>query len=251
MVEVDLSLDLLPRHRPALRTLAQLGRSIGTDDWCLVGGMMVLVAARAAGHRLPRAEQTKDADIVVDVCARASSMTRVTHELESLGYVIPTDAQDDPDFARCTFVSGNAQIDVLCPDDADPEDLDTAAGVRSLAIPGGRRALELSGPVRIFYDDDAFDVHLRVPLLPGAILVKASAAVDPRTNGQARHFQDVVGMLSILDDPGAMRENLSAGDREILTRLSGRLANENDVAWSGLAIEARLAAQVAAEILVS
>lgn len=249
MREVDLSADLRPRHRDTLRALGLLAGTVPIDQWCLVGGLMVLVAARAAGAQLPRAEQTKDGDIVVDVCARPEAIGRVATTLRNFGYRIPTEAWDDENIARCTFVGGQAQIDVLCPDDAPDEALEAAAGVRSLAIPGGRRALELAESVRLYYDEDAFDVEVRTPLLAGATVVKAHAAVDPRTAAQDRHIQDVAALLSITEDPAEFRKGLSETDVQVVSALVPRLADDSDVAWSNLDAPTRLRAQAAARIV--
>jgi hypothetical protein len=249
MREVDVSSDLRPRHRETLRALGLLAGTVPIEDWCLVGGMMVLVAARAAGHRLPRAEQTKDGDVVVDVCTRPQALRRVATALRNFGYDIPPDAWDDEHVARCTFVGVYAQIDVLCPDDAGEEDLDTDDGVQSLAIPGGRRALELAEPVRIYYDEEAPDVEVRVPLLPGAMVVKAHAAVDGRTADQRRHIEDVAALLSIVDDPSALRQRLTDDDVRTIVALAPRLADDGDVGWTGMDTATRLRGQAAARII--
>jgi hypothetical protein len=249
MREVDLSGDLWRRHRETLRALGLLAGTVPIEEWCLVGGLMVLVAARAAGHRLPRAEQTKDGDVVVDVCTRPRALDRMTTALRNFGYDIPRDAWDDEHVARCTFVGVYAQIDVLCPDDAREEDLDTDDGVRSLAIPGGRRALELAEPVRIYYDEEAPDVEVRVPLLPGAMVVKALAAVDDRTAGQRRHIEDVAALLSIVDDPSALRQRLADDDVRTIAALAPRLTDGGDVAWTGMETATRLRGQAAARII--
>jgi hypothetical protein len=210
---------------------------------------MVLIATRVAGSKASRAAQTKDGDIVVDVCADAGAVTRLTYELNQLSYEIPPEAWSDEAFARCTFVSGSAQIDVLCPDDASPEDLDTDSGVRSLAIPGGRRALEMAEMVRIYYAEDEADVEVRVPLLAGAIVVKASAALDPRTARQSRHAQDLGALLVAVQNPRDVRERLSEDDRKLLSSLSARLSDNADEAWDGLHPDDRRRGQAAARLL--
>jgi len=214
--------------------------------------MMVLVASRSAGQRVKRAEQTKDADILVDLCANPQVLAKVVHELRQFGF----DAIEDfggKEVARCTFVGigGQGQIDVLCPEDATSEELDSAPGVRSLAIPGGRRALQLSELVRIRYDDDAADVEIRVPLLPGAIAVKAAAAVAPATVGQPRHIQDVADMLAILEEPMEARDVLCGADLTLLSDLAGRFDDDGDIAWQGLAQDDRMRARAALNILIS
>ena len=233
MLEVDLRADLLPRHREVLRALGHLSTRVETDTWCLVGGLMVVVATRAAAGRIRRAEGTKDGDILVDVCAQPNALNQVAHVLTSFGF-----EQEAPfpgaAFARCTFSGYSGQIDVLCPDDAPDDLLETSNGVVSLAIPGGRRALEVSERVRITYDDESPDAELRVPLLPWAIVVKAAAAIDPKTSAQERHIQDVAGMLAVVASHPLEHNPLAEADRSLLGQLSQRLDDDSDVAWEGM-----------------
>ena len=100
---------------------------------------MVLVLGREHDGRSPRAEVTKDADVLVDIVANSAVLETATHVLIRQGFDLASDIGSSiHDWGRCTFVFGRAQIDVLCPDDADTNALDTKDGLRSLAIPGGR-----------------------------------------------------------------------------------------------------------------
>jgi hypothetical protein len=248
--EVDISDQLLPQHHEVMRCLGLLAQRIDTDLWCLVGGMMVLVVARAAGRSDSRAEGTKDGDIVVDVVADPEILEKVAYVLRSLGYELPADDDRGGDFARCTFVSGRAQVDVLVPDDTPEDRLDVGTDMRSLAIPGGRRALFGSESTTIFYSEDAADVVIRVPSLTGAICVKAAAALDPRTAGHPRHIQDVAFLLACIDDPVAAAQELSDGDRALLVELrSQRLGPDDDAAWRYLAGDDRARAATALDFL--
>ena len=212
---------------------------------------MVLIACRAAGRTVERAEQTKDCDVLVDICARPTILARVVHHLRGFGFR-SIEPFSGGEAGRCTFVdeSGGGQIHVLCPDDADPSELDSVDGVQSLAIPGGRRALELSEKALVIFSEDTQDLVVRVPLLPGAIVVKAAAAVDARTSGQDRHIQDVANMLSVLEEPLRTRENLSETDRKLVSRLRTRLEDDGDVAWDRFSYESRLAARAAFDLLI-
>lgn len=188
--EIDIRADLLGRHRYALETLAQMSLRVSSGRWVLVGGLMVMVLGREHRARSPRAEGTKDADIVVDVLSHPSILTDVAHFLQTeYGYTLADQIGSTGDAARCTFASHSAQIDVLCPDGTAAEALDIGGGVRSLAIPGGRRALETGRQVELYFSDDYPNAEIRVPTLPGAIIVKAAAGVDPRTAGSPRHIQ--------------------------------------------------------------
>jgi hypothetical protein len=229
-IDVDLSQDLAPKHREVLRALSILSKTFGTEQWCLVGGLMVLVAARASGHRGGRAEGTKDGDVVVDICAAPALLRSVTHKLVSTGYTLPDDDWGRDGVARCTFVSvSGAQIDVLCPDDAPDEAL-ASGQMQSIAIPGGRRALEFAEPTLIYFDDDLADLDVRVPMLLGAIIVKTHAALDQRTAGQPRHIEDVAWMLSIID-PRQLVAGLEDRDSALLGQLQDRFRDDADIAW--------------------
>ncbi len=186
--------------------------------------------------------------MLVDICANPGTVAKVANELQQFGFK-PLEPWGGEEFARCTFVSGTGQIDILCPDDASDEQLETPSGVRSLAIPGGRRALEISEAVRITYDEKYADIDIRLPLLPGAIVVKAAAAVDPRTADQPRHIQDVAGMLCVVDEPISARDKLSAEDRSLLASLVNRLVDDGDVAWDGIGTSDRLQGRAALDIM--
>lgn len=251
MLDVDLTADLLERQRDVLRALQLLSIQLPSDRWCVVGGMMVLVAARAHGRRLPRAEQTKDADVLIDVCLHPEALTKAADVLTALGYEPPRPAWYDDTVARCTFVSGTVQIDLLAPEDSSVEDLATKNGVISLGIPGGRRALETAQPVRITYDLAKRDVEIRVPLLPGALTVKSAAALDPRTERESRHLQDVAALLSIIEDPHAVRSAMSDSDLDLLARLQDRLNDDGGPAWQAMTTESRWEGQAALRLLLT
>jgi hypothetical protein len=232
--EVDIRAELLGRHSAALEALHRLTRRIEYQRWAIVGGMMVLVLARRHGTRARRAEPTKDADIVVDVVAHGEVLEAVVHELTvEQGFELADSIGSGDAAARCTFVSGMAQIDVLCPSDATTDQLD-ASGLRSLAIPGGRRALETAEPIELHFSDDYPNLVVRVPTLAGALVVKAAAAIDERTAESPRHIQDVVTLLSLDADPAETASALSDGDRSVLARLADRLADDTDAAWVGV-----------------
>lgn len=233
-----------------LRALSSISANLSTDNWCLVGGMMVLIASRTTDRTVQRAEGTRDGDLLVDICASPTILARVVNQLKSFGFQ-PIERFKDDEFGRCTFLNdtGDGQIDVLCPDDADPVALDSVEGVRSLAIPGGRRALELSEEVQITYEHDAQDFVIRVPLLPAAIVVKAAAALDERTSDQSRHIQDVASLLSVLADPLDAQRRLEEPDLALIARLRPRIDDDGDVAWDRFSEDTRREARAAFELL--
>jgi hypothetical protein len=164
--EVELGDEIGPQHHEAFHVLHLLGKEIHSG-WCLVGGLMVVIAGRVAGLPNDRADRTKDADILIDVVGDAGSLTAVYKKLRSYGYGPPPEAWDDDGIAKCSLVHGSVTIDLLGPEDATLEALEVGEDIRSVNIPGGRRALEVAQPVQILYGETGI-TELRVPLLPAA-----------------------------------------------------------------------------------
>lgn len=233
MHEVEIGGDVGPQHHEALHCLHLLSIKVPIERWCLVGGLMVILAGRLAGKPGDRAERTKDADIVIDVVAHRRALATAYRELTSMGYRPPPEAWTDQDVARCTVVSGRAQLDLLAPDDATPDQLHVGTDIRSVAMPGGRRALEVAEPVRILYGDTGI-AEVRVPTLYGAIGVKALACLDRRTQDQSRHIQDVAYLLSAVADPIDIQERLGP-DAEVVRALAPACVTTKT--WRGLTRE--------------
>ena len=251
MDEIDLSRDLLPQHQAVLRCLGLLSRAIGPEHWCVVGGIMVLATARRAGRVDSRGEETKDGDVVVDVVAEPALLGRAIRQLRLVGYDLPADDDRRGDLARCTFVSGQSQVDVLAPDDAGPSQLDVGPDFRTIAIPGGRRALRGAELVSLRYSDDHPDAEVGLPTLPSAICVKTAAALDTRTRDHPRHAQDVTFLLACAPDPRSVREALDQADVDQLRRLDREaLHDPAHRAWRSLAEDDRDRGRAALDLLI-
>ena len=193
--------------------------------------MMVLVLAYEHDTHSWRASQTKDADIVVDVVADRTVLSATTQTLQAQGFTLDASVGSGTDVSRCTFSSYKSQIDVLCPSDATPDMLDTADGLRSIAIPGGRRALGSARAVNLYISEDYYDVKLCVPNVTGAIMVKAAAAIDERTSDGQRHIDDVAFLLGLPFDLRTVADDLEPGDSDLLNQLRPRLTNPTDPVW--------------------
>jgi hypothetical protein len=210
---------------------------------------MVIVASRVFGATAPRAEATMHADVLIDLCARPSLLRDIAFQLDALGFDQPPPFGGE-EFARCTFASARGQIDLLGPDDAGEGLLVINETSRTLAIPGGRRAPQVAGLVRLTYDEAAFDVDIRVPLLPGAIVVRAAAALDSRTRLAPHHAKDVAHMLGVLPDPISALAAITDADRELLAGLVERFRSSGDFAWRGMDSDSRLRSLTALELLL-
>lgn len=245
--EADLGDSVLPQHQQVLRGLGSLAAIVDPDKWCVVGGLMVLIAGRAAGSRNDRTEQTKDGDIVVDLVDDEEALAKVFKALSDSQFTVPPEAFDGKGMAKCTVISGGALIDLLGPEDSPEGSLVVGKDIQSIAIPGGRRALEVAEMVTVTWGDEGI-AEFRVPLLFGAIAVKAHACLFPRTQDQERHIQDVAFLLSAVHDPRDLSNGLSA-DANLVRQLAERLADDGDAAWRYLSDEERRRAQSALDLL--
>lgn len=187
------------RHTDALYTLGLLANTVSSDHWCLAGGLMVTLNVIEAGDLNQfRAQQTKDADIVVGVAA-SGHLQAVVETLRNLG-MVPAPPFVGDDHARCTFTYPNGTaIDVLAPDTATEEDIDLGNGMRTLAIPGGHHAITSAPLTEIIYiglDSIERDAELRIPNWTDALIIKGLAALDQRTSNQPRHLDDIIDLLT-------------------------------------------------------
>lgn len=251
VIEIDIQELISPSHHESLWAMAQLGTRINPDSWCLVGGLMVVVALAEQGKAPKRSAQTKDADLLVDICMSPKVLTDVVDFLENSGFSLTEKHYGDV-FARCTFVGlgQKSQIDVLCPEDSPKELLNLRSDFKSIAIPGGRRAMEVAQLVTIRYREDAHDLRIRVPLVAGALAVKTAAVFDERTKNQKRHLEDVIELLLGLDNPDEHRPSLSSTDRNLLGTLAALFEDDSLNTWEGISSSHRNQARSALEILI-
>lgn len=210
------------RHADTFSTLRLLSHNVDPIHWCLAGGLMVMLNAVEAGNTAPiRSNQTKDADIVVEI-ATGNRLRRVADALRSVG-MEPIEPFLGQDFARCTFHAHGTTIDVLAPETSENDVLDLGDGLRSLAIPGGTHALATAAMTEVVFidlDGEERDVDLRVPRWSDAVIVKAHAALDPRTAGQIRHLDDLIDLLTApsptIEPPGGAPSEILAALEHLL-----------------------------------
>lgn len=230
---IDLRDQFLGRHAEALAALHRLAQRVPIERWALVGGMMTLIVGRRAGVIDRRSMTTKDADVLVDVITWPDVLARAVHELgveQGMTLADPIDSLAPGRAARCTFNTWSVSIDILCPDGTPDEHL-VVGQLRSLAIPGGRIALETARTVALHFSDDYPDVVLRVPSRQGALPAKAAAAIDPRTAQGQRHIQDVAFLLSLPGSPVELASAFTAPQRQLLEQLPERLEPASSPAW--------------------
>lgn len=125
--------------------------------------------------------------------------------------------------SQARYRMGHTLIDVLAPSDTTESELLLNDGTVTLAAPGGRRALEVSTPVTVYYGRDEF-ADFRVPSIGHAIVVKSAAVLDPRTAEQALHLEDVIEMLGALEQPSEWSGGMNDQDLNLLEGVKAAVA---------------------------
>lgn len=210
-----------------LRDVADAFRGL---PWTLVGGLMVRVLEAERGQHtlLP----TVDVDTLLDVRAVWTATRDAADKLVSMGF--------EPDLSEGSvtyrFAKGDAIVDVLAPEGLGKHaSTTTVPPAETIRAVGGTQALNRT---RVLVDDGEGAFAVPVPSLVGAIVIKARVSGVARGNdSRGKHERDLARLLTLVDDPYAMSEELSRSDRRHL-KARGALRSTAHPAWRGSA-EAR------------
>jgi hypothetical protein len=208
------------------RTVGELAGIFGAEEgWCLIGGLMVQLHAYEHGSE---SRPTSDIDVLGDARQRPSMTERLAQTLKDLGGEFPLPPSTDEKIGYEFRVRGET-VEVLGPEGLK-DDPRTLAPFETIMVKGGTQALKRTEGVPIAIDG-AQPVLVRRPSLLGAILIKAPALAVVRGK-HAEHRQDLIRLLSFVQDPRAL------ADSEQLTRNERRWlkAVEKDLAFDDAAL---------------
>lgn len=216
--------DLLPPWS----TVFEVIEATDTDDWVLVGGLMVQLHARRAGIPPPRA--TKDVDLVVDVAANHSSVTSIVSALTRIGFepIVPF-SRKEPVYR---FQRNREQVDMMVADHL-PSQLKPRFMMRpAFAVTAGEQSLRRRDTFVV--TSTSRTVTLGAPDVLGALIGKGAASVvDSRDPG--RHLDDAAVLLASIEIVGEIDlSQLSANDRKRLTTVANALGGAAHPAWLNL-----------------
>jgi hypothetical protein len=190
-----------------LFAIAPLLDSEVPEAWCLIGAQMVRVHAAIADAPAPRV--SRDVDLLGDSRAHPGA-TKAIANLLGLRSFLPVGPSRLGTVHR--FVRGEASetltIDVLGPDNLGQRArLTTYGNATTIAAPGGTFALKTASatPLQLLrLDGSSAEGSIRLPSLTGALGIKACAVgVSNSPNAQ---LDDLILLLSIVEDPRAIRE---------------------------------------------
>lgn len=181
-------------------------------EWVLVGGLMVQL--HALEHGILDVRPTRDID-VLGQARPPGALQAINNKLQADGFELVEPGFDGYGYR---YERGGLIVDVVAPDGIKPPPA-LSCGVKAIGIPGGSQALARSELVTVQVRDVSFD--LRRPRILGALLIKARSLMvhsDP-----ASQREDLLRLLSLIDDPRQLAGELRTSERKWLAHAERRL----------------------------
>jgi hypothetical protein len=207
-------IDVEPADDESRRLWSSVGDLVALlpEDWVLIGGLMVQLHAFERGVLDVRA--TKDVDVLGQARPQGA-LAAIDAALQREGF---TDVPPDLDGYARRYERDGLIVDVLAPDGVKPAPA-LGRGRVAIGVPGGSQALARQEEVTVRRGGRAF--MLRRPTILGAILIKARSLMVHHDPDAQR--EDLLLLLSLVDDPRAMAEELRASERRWLRAAEQRL----------------------------
>lgn len=215
------------------------------DSWLLVGGLMVQAHAQLTGLE---SRATTDIDMLINVMASNSNISKVVRGLESTGFYAQEPGLRGSPFHRMR--KDDLVVDILVAEHLPSRKRD-AAKVNNWPImeaPSGAQAFERQMPVILECGAEHRVIH--IPDLLGALILKAAAYGVDRRDG-FRHLEDAALLASLITNHATELERLKGSDKKRLRNIAEALRDENNPAWLKLSGELRINGQDTLRILAS
>jgi hypothetical protein len=164
----------------------------------------------------------------IDLLGGAKRSPRMTETMAALlverGAEVAEPPRSSPNLGYRFEFEGDI-VEVLGPDGLrrDPK---TIGGLTTFQAAGGSQALRRAEAVMVSLDG-AEPVAVRRPNLLGAILIKARVVVKKREGKYASDRQDLIRLLTYVDEPRALAEDLSRKEPRWLREAEGALGFED------------------------
>ncbi|MFE5702259.1 hypothetical protein [Rhodococcus koreensis] len=222
---------------------AEIAQVVPSEQWTLIGGLMVQLHAVRAGLPLTRA--TVDVDMVLHIETGAATFGGVRGRLEQLGYELQMPVRGR--VHRFVRSGGVEQVDVMVADHLAPKLRPRVSGREVFAVPAGTSALRKT--VDCLVEIGGVSTKLSVPDVLGALVLKGAAYLeDPRDRG--RHLDDAVVLACAVDNPMADRARMRGSDRGRVRALAEVLADPDHRSWLSMPEQRRRRGRDALLLLV-
>lgn len=242
MNSTKLNVDEMP---PPWNRVCDIAGVLPDNSWLLVGGLMVQAHARLAGLE---SRATIDIDMLINVMASNSNVSKVVKGLESSGFSPQEPGLRGSPFHRMR--KDDLIIDILVAEHLPSKKRD-AAKVNNWPImeaPSGSQAFERQMPVVL--ECGGGQRVIRMPDLLGALILKAAAYGADRKDSY-RHLEDAALLAGFITDHATELERLKGSDKKRLRNIAKVLKDENNPAWLKLPNELRINGQDTLRILAS
>lgn len=188
-----------------------LAAELGPErDWSVIGGLMVQLHGFEHDDD-PR--PTADIDLLGGARRSPRMTEQIATALVARGAEVATPPRSNPDLGYRFELDGET-VELLGPDGLrrDPA---TTAGLKTFQAAGGTQALARTEIVLVSLDG-AEPVALRRPNLLGAILIKARVTLKKREAKYLSDRQDLIRLLTYIDDPRGLSTDLKRSERKWL-----------------------------------
>ena len=221
-----------------LRSLRDLGQIVATQQWCLIGGLMVEILLISRGAVMLR--PTDDGDIIGDVVADRSVLRKLGRGLVDMGFEELPAGRAGKIGVRFREPTSGAFIDILAPEASlrMRRVVPAQSDKRALEAPGTDVAIGTATEICVTYAVDEPPLTIRVPSMLGAIYAKATAwHVIKNARDSQKHLQDAAALLTVArlaelrDAPKLIRKRL--------VWLHDELQNTNSVGWEYVTAQPR------------
>lgn len=176
-----------------------------------------MVQLHAERYRSTGARATNNTDILANSRTRPSGTERISATLTRVGFELLSPVGIDHGTAY-RFQRGDEIVDVLGPDGVGPNPPRTVGNLETIQVEGGTQALDRTEAITVRLEGE--ETEIRCPLQLGALLLK-SRSITKKDRDQDR--EDLIRLLTCVQDPPALRAELRAGERRWLLRAETEL----------------------------
>jgi len=212
---------------PAWRTVIELAESGISEQWTLIGGLMVAAHARRADVVMRR--PTDDVDALVDYATNRSSLTDAQIALAKLGFEL----SDTEQHAYRFLHPDGRKVDIMVADHLPSRMTPRLARRPAFEAPSGEQTIRRRDIYRLEFNSGAV-VAVGVPDEFGALVAKGAAWLVDRRD-RDRHLDDAAVLLACVGDASALDyASASANDRKRIRAVLDVLADPSSRSWAGL-----------------